>query len=346
MNLPVIPQFSKNAAKEAQERQNNLTKPPGSLGRLEELSILLAGLTDNPRPKMERKAVIVMAADHGVAAEKVSAAPAEVTPQMVFNFLNGGAAINVLSRQAGARMRIVDIGVNFDFPVNPGLDQEKIAYGTANMAQGPAMTRDQAEKAIQVGRKICQSEIEKGLDIVAIGEMGIANTTAATAIISAATGCPPAEITGRGTGIDDASLAHKIHVIEKALEINQPNPKDGLDILTKVGGLEIGGMAGVIIEAAANRIPVVMDGVIAASAAVIARLIVPDLTDYIIPSHLSVETAHQAVFNFFNKAPLFDLQMRLGEGTGAAVAFHILEAACRTLNEMATFAEAGVNDIN
>ena len=338
-----IPEFSEKAAGAARQRQAELTKPAGSLGRLEEYSILLAGLKDQARPVLNHKAVIVMAADHGVTVEGVSAFPQEVTPQMVFNFLNGGAAVNALARQAGARVKVVDMGVNFDFEPHPDLIHKKIAYGTANMALGPAMTRTQAESAIEAGREVCREQITLGLDILALGEMGIGNTTAASAIIAAATGQDIGLLTGRGTGIDDAGLLHKIEVIRKALKMNKPDPQDGLDILCKVGGFEIAGMAGAILEAAANRVPVVMDGLIASSAALIACLLAPQVKPYLIASHRSVEVGHDLIFKFLEKEPMFNLNMRLGEGSGAVLAFHILEASCCTLNEMATFAEAGVS---
>ena len=343
MLLTKIPAFSEKAAGAARQRQAELTKPAGSLGRLEEYSILLAGLKDQARPELKNKAVIVMAADHGVTVEGVSAFPQEVTPQMVFNFLNGGAAVNALARQAGARVKVVDMGVNFDFALYLDLINKKIAYGTANMAAGPAMTRAQAEKAIEAGRQVCREEISLGLDILALGEMGIGNTTAASAIIAAITGQEIGLLTGRGTGVDDAGLQRKIEVIRKALKVNKPDPQDGFDILCKVGGFEIAGMAGAIIEAAANRIPVVMDGLIASSAALIACLLVPQVKPYLIASHRSVEIGHDLIFKFLEKEPMFNLNMRLGEGSGAVLAFHILEASCRTLNEMFTFAEAGVS---
>ena len=332
------------AMQTARARQNILTKPAGSLGRLEELSIQLAGMTANPFPSVERKSVIVMAADHGVALEGVSAYPAEVTAQMVLNFLRGGAAINVLARQAKARVTVVDIGVATDFEPMSGLIQRKVMCGTRNQAQGPAMTRAEAEQALQVGVDVFNAEAARGLDIVATGDMGIGNTTPSSAIAAAMTGLPVAQVVGRGTGIDDQTLERKIRVIEQSLAVNQPNPKDPLDVLHKVGGLEIAGLAGVMIAAASQRIPVVVDGFISTAAAMIAVALAPRASDYLISAHQSVEIGHQAMLKHLNLTPLLDLNLRLGEGTGAALAFHLIEASTRILREMATFDEAGVSD--
>jgi len=344
MKYPAIPPIDRAAAKQAQIRQNSLTKPPGSLGRLEEISVQLAGMKADPFPAVSRKAVIVMAADHGVALEGVSAFPVEVTPQMVMNFLAGGAAINVLARQAGASVTIVDIGVAADFdPSLPGLLHRKIAHGTRNMAKGPAMTRVEAEKALACGMDVLASVAEIGLDLVATGDMGIGNTTPSAAIVAVMTGLPVAKVTGRGTGIDDAGLAQKVQVIEQAIAVNQPDPKDALDVLCKVGGLEIAGLAGVMIAAAARRIPVVVDGFISTAAAMIAVGLESDVRHYLLGSHQSVEIGHRAMHKHLGLTPLIDLNLRLGEGTGAVLAFHLIEAASRILREMATFAEAGVS---
>jgi nicotinate-nucleotide--dimethylbenzimidazole phosphoribosyltransferase len=345
MNYPTIPMIDIDAAKKAEARQNKLTKPAGSLGRLEEISIQLAGMKADPCPKVDRKAVIVMAADHGVALEGVSAFPAEVTPQMVLNFLQGGAAINVLARQAGAGVTIVDIGVASDFdPSLPGLLHRKIAHGTRNMAKGPAMTVAEAEKAIATGIDVLTQVAEKGLDLIATGDMGIGNTTPSSAIVAVMTGLPVAKVTGRGTGVDDAGLAHKIKIIEQAIALNKPDPNNALDVLCKVGGLEIAGLAGVMIAAAARRIPVVVDGFISTAAAMISVGLVPDVRNYLFGSHKSVEIGHQFMHKHLGLVPLIDLNLRLGEGTGAVLAFHLIEAASRILREMATFTEAGVSD--
>jgi nicotinate-nucleotide--dimethylbenzimidazole phosphoribosyltransferase len=344
MNLPSIPTLDEAALQAARERQNKLTKPPASLGRLEELSIQLAGITGQAFPSLERKAVIVMAADHGVAIEGVSAYPAEVTAQMLLNFLRGGAAINVLARQAGARVTVVDIGVASELEPMPGLIQRKVMCGTRNQAKGPAMTRAEAEQAIQVGMDILEQEFGRGLDIVATGDMGIGNTTPSSAIVAAITGLPVSQVVGRGTGIDDEGLARKVHVIETALTLNKPNANDALDVLHKVGGLEIAGLTGVMIAAAGHRIPVLVDGFISTAAAMIAVGLSPRVGEYLISAHQSVEVGHRAMLKHLNLKPLLDLDLRLGEGTGAALAFHLVEASIRILREMATFDEAGVSN--
>lgn len=328
----------------ARDRQDTLTKPRGSLGRLEELSIQLAGIKADPFPLVERKAVIVMAADHGVTSAGVSAYPADVTRQMVLNFLRGGAAINVLAHQAHARVTVVDIGVRTEFEPLPGLTRRKVMCGTRNLARGPAMTREEAEHAIQVGIDVLYEEANRGLDLVATGDMGIGNTTPSSAIAAVITGLPVAQVVGRGTGIDDAGLEQKRHVIEQSLAVNQPNANDAMDVLHKVGGLEIAGLAGVMIAAASKRIPVVMDGFISTAAAMIAVGLAPSVREYLIAAHQSVEIGHRALLQHLNLVPLLDLNMRLGEGTGAALAFHLIEASTRILREMATFREADVND--
>ncbi|MGQ9710197.1 MAG: nicotinate-nucleotide--dimethylbenzimidazole phosphoribosyltransferase [Anaerolineae bacterium] len=328
----------------ARARQDQLTKPQGSLGRLEELSIQVAGITGSPRPVIRDKAVIVVAGDHGVAAEGVSAYPQEVTAQMVYNFLRGGAGINVLARHVGARVTVVDAGVATDLEPHPALKIRKIGHGTANIAQGPAMSREQAIRALESGIELVEEELAQGLDIVAPGDMGIANTTPAAAVAAAVTGLPPATVVGRGTGVDDAGLARKIAVVEQALRVNEPDPKDGVDLLAKVGGFEIGTIAGIILGAAAHRIPVVVDGFISTAGALIAAAIAPGVASYCIAAHNSAEPGHRAMLQHLGLRPLLDLGMRLGEGTGAALAIGLVEAACKILNEMATFAEAGVSE--
>lgn len=328
----------------ARARQDTLTKPPGSLGRLEELSVQLAGITGKEIPTIKDKAIITMAGDHGVVAEGVSAFPQEVTPQMVLNFLHGGAAINVLGRHVGARITIVDMGVAADLPAHPLLVVKKIAHGTANMTQGPAMTREQAGQAILAGVEVVEAELEKGLDIVGTGDMGIGNTTPSAAIAAALTGIEPARLAGRGTGVDDEGLKRKVGAIQRALAVNKPDPKDGLDVLAKVGGFEIGGLAGVILGAAANRVPVMVDGFISTAAAMIAVTIAPAARPYLISAHRSQEYGHSQMVEWLGLKPLVDLDFRLGEGTGAALGISFAEAACKILAEMATFAEAGVSD--
>jgi len=326
----------------AEARQGILTKPPQALGRLESISIRLAGITGNPMPSMARKAIAVMAGDHGVCAEGVSAFPSEVTPQMVYNFTAGGAGINVLGRHVGARVLVTDVGVAADLSSAEGVRQKKVRMGTANMAAGPAMTREEAIRAFEVGIELVEEEIAKGLDIIATGEMGIGNTTPSSAIIAAFTGLPAARVTGRGTGITEAGLLRKIEVIERALELNQPDRTDPIDVMAKVGGLEIAAMAGVMLAAAAHQIPVVMDGFISGAAALTAARLCPNVAEYILPSHQSVEVGHKIVFAELGLTPLFDLDMRLGEGTGAALAMSIIDAAAKILSEMATFESAGV----
>ncbi len=343
LTLPAIPPLDAAAAEAARARQDSLTKPPGSLGRLEALAVQLAAITGQARPSVARKAVIIMAGDHGVAQAGVSAYPSAVTPQMVANFLRGGAAINVLARQAGARVVVVDVGVATELPEHAGLLRHKVALGTRNMMEGPAMTRAQAEAAIVVGLETVAAEIDAGLDLLATGDMGIGNTTASAAIVAAITGAPVGQVTGRGTGVDEAGLARKVAAIETALRVNRPNPADALDVLAKVGGLEIAGLAGVMLGAAARRVPVVIDGFISGAAALMAAGLDPAVTGYLIAAHRSVEIGHRVVLDHLGLAPLFDLDLRLGEGTGAVLAFHLVEAAARLHAEMATFAEAGVS---
>lgn len=327
-----------------QARQDILTKPAGSLGRLEELSVQLAGIQGKATPGVEKKAMITMAGDHGVVDEKVGNWPREVTAQMVENFLRGGAGINVLARQVGARIVFVDIGVASDLKPNPRLIVRKVGYGTKNMCLGPAMTAEQAVEALEVGINIVDEEADRGLDIVGTGDMGIGNTTSSSAIFAAMTGKPTREVTGRGTGLTDEQLDHKIDVIKRALEVNKPDPSQPLDVLAKVGGFEIGGLAGVMLGAASRHIPVVIDGFISGAAALIASALSPEVKDYIIAAHVSAEAGHPAMLEHMGLKPLLNLDMRLGEGTGAALGIFIAEAAARTLNEMATFAEAGVSE--
>jgi len=331
------------AMQAARERQNTLTKPLGSLGRLEDLSVQLAGIQRRARPDVSSKAIFVMAGDHGCVAEGVSAYPQEVTPQMVFNFARGGAAINVLACHVGARVIVVDMGVAGDCAAESVITR-KIARGTQNMAVGPAMSADEARRCIEAGIEILEGELARGLDLAGTGDMGIGNTTPSAAIIAAFTGQSPAAVTGRGTGIDDARLAIKVGVIERALAANKPDPTDALDVLAKVGGFEIGGLAGVIIAAAAHHVPVVIDGVISSAAALIATGLAPQSRDYLIAGHLSVEPGHRAALGHMKLEPVLDLGMRLGEGTGGALAMNVVDAAAKTLNGMATFTDAGVSE--
>ncbi len=344
MNLPHIPAFDERAAEAARRRQASLTKPAGALGRLEALSIQLAGITARAQPQFPHKQVILMAADHGIALEGVSAYPPEVTAQMVLNFLHGGAAVNVLANLAGAAVTVVDIGVAYDFKGAPGLLHRKVAPGTQNMLQGPAMTRAQAGEAIQAGLEVAAEAINSGAGLLATGEMGIGNTTPASAITAVLTGLPVEQVTGRGTGIDDAAWRHKVSLIREAIRLNAPDPRDPLDVLGKVGGLEIAGLAGVVIGAAAKRVPVVVDGFVSSAAALVAAEMLPAVKPFLVASHLSVEVGHSAIWRKLGLHPLLNLGMRLGEGTGAVLAFHLVDAACGILNGMSTFSEAGVSD--
>ncbi|MBM3147582.1 MAG: nicotinate-nucleotide--dimethylbenzimidazole phosphoribosyltransferase [Actinobacteria bacterium] len=337
----IVP-LDEGAMRAAEERQMQLTKPPKALGRLETLSIQLAGITGDPTPVFADKVVAVMAGDHGVTAEGVSAFPAEVTPAMVANFAAGGAAINVIGRHVDARVVVTDVGVDADLSGLQTIRHRKVRRGTANMTQGPAMSRDEALRAVEVGIELVDEAVSEGTGMFATGEMGIGNTTAGSAVIAALTGCPVADVTGRGTGIARDLLPHKVAVIETALEVNRPDKDDPLDVLAKVGGLEIAAMAGVMLGCASRRVPVVMDGFISAAAALTAVRLCSVARDYILPSHVSIEVGHQKVLDELELTPLFDLQMRLGEGTGAALSMSILDAAAKTLAEMATFQSAGV----
>jgi nicotinate-nucleotide--dimethylbenzimidazole phosphoribosyltransferase len=339
-----IKQLDKKAMAAARARQDTLTKPQGSLGRLEELSVQLAGIQGKPIPQIRHKSIITMAGDHGVVAEGVGNWPQEVTVQMVHNFLSGGAGINIIARQVGARIIVVDMGVARELPPHPQLLSRKVAPGTRNMCQGPAMTVEEAIKSVETGIEIVTGELAGGLDIVGTGDMGIGNTTASSAICAAITGRTVVEVTGRGTGITDEQLKHKVQVIEKALAVNRPDPKQPLDVLAKVGGFEIGGLVGVMLAAAAHRIPVALDGFISGAAALIATGLSPQLTDYLIAAHVSAEAGHPLLLSHLGLKPLLDLGMRLGEGTGAALGIFLSETAARVLAEMSTFTEAGVSE--
>jgi nicotinate-nucleotide--dimethylbenzimidazole phosphoribosyltransferase len=342
MTIKIFPTFHLLAA-QARARQATLTKPAGALGRLENISIRIAGMTGCLDWLPNRKTVIVCAADHGIVAQGVSLYPQEVTHQMVLNFLSGGAAINVLAKQMGVKVVVVDAGVKGELPKDDKLFIGKIAHGTQDFSQMPAMTDDQAKKSIELGMQVAEREILRGVDVVAIGEMGIGNTTSASAIISAITGKPVREVTGRGTGISDESFEHKVSIIEKALALHAPA---NVGTLAKVGGFEIGTMAGIIMRCAMARIPVVLDGLISTSAALIAHQYVPDVKNYLIAGHRSVEIGHQIALDYLELEPLLDLGLRLGEGTGAVLALPMIEVAMRTFQEMATFSEADVSDKN
>jgi nicotinate-nucleotide--dimethylbenzimidazole phosphoribosyltransferase len=331
-------------AEQAQERLDNLTKPQGSLGRLEEFAKQLVAIAESQMPDLDKKVVFTFAGDHGVADEGVSAFPKEVTPQMVMNFIHGGAGINVLARHAGADVIAVDIGVDHDFGE---LNEEtfisrKVVSGTKNMRKGPAMTREEAEQCIEVGMAIAHDFAKKGYKIFGTGEMGIANTSPSSAITLVLTEKTVEDITGRGTGIDDDTWKNKVNVIKDAIRINSPDPADPIDVLAKIGGAEIGGIAGLIIGAAANKIPVVIDGFISTVGALIAYLIEPKTRDYMFAAHMSQEVGHKALLEKIGLKPILDLDLRLGEGTGAALAMLVIEAGLKIYKEMATFEEAAV----
>jgi nicotinate-nucleotide--dimethylbenzimidazole phosphoribosyltransferase len=326
-----------------QAHLDDLTKPQGSLGRLESLALqyCLAAHTLQPVPGKLR--LYCFAGDHGVASEGVSAFPKEVTPQMVGNMLAGGAAINVFTRHVGAELRVVDMGVDADLRDFPGLIHRKVARGTANIAAGPAMSRDQAVEAIEAGITLATEAARDHVALLGTGEMGIANTTPATALFAAYLGCAPAEITGRGTGVDDARLHHKIQVIERALAVNRTLLGNPLDTLAALGGFEIAGIAGLVLGGAAARVPVVVDGFISTAGALAALRLQPAVADYVFFSHLSEERGHRRVMEKLAIKPILELNMRLGEGTGAALAMSILAAALKMFNEMATFSGAQVS---
>ena len=339
----VIQPVDRDVAAKAQARLDGLTKPLGSLGRLEETAVQYAAITGEVKPNVPRGAVFTFAADHGVAREGVSAYPSEVTPQMVLNFLRGGAGVNVLARHTGVEVRVVDIGVAYDFGTVPGLIQKKVMQGTKNLRREPAMSRTEAARAVEVGIELATEAAREGIGMIGTGEMGIGNTTPSAAIAAVMTGRPVADVTGRGTGIDEAGRVRKIQIIQEALERHRPDRADALDVLAKVGGLEIAGLAGLILGAAAARVPVVLDGFIAGAAAVIAMGIQPLCRDYLIASHRSVERGHQVILDHLGLKALLDLDLRLGEGTGACLGMGLVQASIKILTEMATFGEAGVS---
>jgi nicotinate-nucleotide--dimethylbenzimidazole phosphoribosyltransferase len=331
-----------DAAARAQRHLDTLTKPPGSLGRLEELATRLVALTGEP-PRVTRPVVFTFAADHGVAAEGVSAYPQSVTAQMVENFLRGCAAVNVLARDCGARVVVADFGVASAVGGDETLIRCSLGAGTANITRGPAMTRGQAETAIVQGARLALNAIDAGADLVATGDMGIANTTAASAMTAALTGASVEAVTGRGTGVDDDGWRRKVQVVRQALVVNRPDPCDALDVLTKVGGFEIGGLVGVILAGAALRVPVALDGFITGAAALAAATLAPASVHAMFASHRSAEPGHARALEHLRLVPYLDLGLRLGEGTGAALFVHLARAAARVYAEMATFKSAGVD---
>jgi nicotinate-nucleotide--dimethylbenzimidazole phosphoribosyltransferase len=328
----------------AQERLDSLTKPPGSLGRLEEFARRLAAIQGTVKPSIGKKRVYTLAGDHGVTEEGVSAFPSEVTPQMVLNFLGAGAAINVLTNHVGSEIMVVDMGVNFDFDSAPGLIDCKVAKGTANFTKGPAMTTGQTLQAIGAGVELARQAKADGVTLIGVGEMGIGNTTPAAALLAAFSGLSPEEVVGRGTGVDDEGLARKADAVKRGLSVNAVDANDPLGVLAKVGGFEIAGMTGIFLGAAACGLPVLADGFISSSAALVALRLCPALADYLFVAHLSQEQGHTKMVELLGQEPIVDFSMRLGEGTGAALAMTVLEGAAKIPCEMATFAEAGVSD--
>jgi len=341
--LELIVAPSGPAGREAQRRLDQFTKPPGSLGRLEEMARRLCEITGACPPPLRHPVIFTLAADHGVAAEGVSAYPQVVTAQMVENLLRGGAAVNVLARHVGARVVIADLGVAVPLAPDPGLVSRPIAPGTRRMTSGPAMTRAEAVRAIEVGIELVERERAR-LDLIGTGEMGIGNTTAASAITAALTGAPVEEVTGRGTGIDPAAVARKAQAVQRAIDVNRPDPSDGLHVLGKLGGFEIAGLVGVILAGAAFRIPVIVDGFIATAAALAAVTIKPETRCSLLAAHRSTEPGHERALAALGLDPYLDLRMRLGEGTGAALCIGLAQAAVKILTEMATFKSAGVSD--
>ena len=326
----------------AQAKLDNKTKPPGSLGRLEEFARRMAAINGNLEPDTSKKVIFTFAGDHGVTDEGVSLYPREVTTQMVFNFLNGGAGVNVLARHVGAEVRVVDVGVDFDFGDTVGMLHKKVARGTANLAKGPAMSRKEMLAALRVGVELADQCKSEGITLVGTGEMGIGNTTPSSAIIAAISGKTVREVTHRGTGINDSALENKIRVIEQGLAVNKPDPSNPLDVLAKVGGLEIAAITGLVLGCAANAIAIVIDGFISTAGALIATELHPHVRDYLFTAHRSVEIGHNFMLDRIGVEPILDLNFRLGEGTGAVLAMSLIEAGVKIIKEMATFEEAGV----
>jgi nicotinate-nucleotide--dimethylbenzimidazole phosphoribosyltransferase len=349
--IEAIRPLDETAMRNAREHQDRLTKPPGALGVLEEISVRLAGLAGEcPPPLCEPAAVAIFAADHGVHAQGVTPWPQEVTAQMVANFLAGGAVVNAFAAQVRAEVTVVDVGVAAELPPAPGLRSRKVAYGTADLTQGPAMTIEQVRQAIEVGIEVAGDLVAAGNRCLITGDMGIANTTASAALIAAFTGRTPEEVTGRGTGIDDVTHTHKIGVVHTALTLHHPviTQSSGLEgvlgVLAALGGLEHAAIAGFILGAAARRIPVVLDGVIAGAAALVAAALAPEAIQACVAGHRSAEPGHAATLAHLGLRPLVELELRLGEGTGALLALPLVQSAVRVLHDVATFDSAGVTD--
>ncbi|WP_153730951.1 nicotinate-nucleotide--dimethylbenzimidazole phosphoribosyltransferase [Sporosarcina obsidiansis] len=341
----IIPELDEQAGAEAATYLDTLTKPIGSLGKLEKIVIQLAEMKGQRKPVMNKLGIIVFAADHGIVEEGISAFPQQVTRQMVDNMAQGGAAINVFGRQQQAEFSLVDVGVIGNQFMEP-VKNRKIRQGTQNFLQESAMTREEVERALQIGYEEALAIFDEGVDCLVVGEVGIGNTTTSSAIVASVTGLDPAELVGYGTGISPEQHVHKIEVVRKALAFHQPNAQDGYDVLMKVGGLEIAAMAGAMLAAASNRIPIILDGFISTAAACIAERIGKGAANYMLLGHQSMEPGHLKAFEYLGKEPILSLDMRLGEGTGAAVAFSIIQSAVCMIQEMATFASAGVSGKN
>jgi nicotinate-nucleotide--dimethylbenzimidazole phosphoribosyltransferase len=342
--IAAIPTPDESWGPRAWARLDSLTKPPRSLGLLEEIAQRVAVLQGTETPAVPRKAIVLMAGDHGVTAQGVSPYPSEVTAQMVANFAAGGAAINQLAKHAGANVIVVDVGVASPLPVTAGVVHARVANGTADMSEGPAMTRAQALAALRVGIEQVAALAEGGLDLVGTGDMGIGNTTPSAALTSVFTGVDPADVVGPGTGLDPAGVRHKVDIVRRAISVNVPDPENALDTLAKVGGLEIAGLAGVVIGAASLGIPVVSDGYISGAATLAALRLAPAVRPWVFASHRSAEPGHRVVLEALGLRPVLDLDMRLGEGTGGALAMEIIDAACAVMSGMSTFDQAGVSD--
>ena len=332
-------------AREAQRRLDQKTKPLGSLGRLERLVCQIAAV-QRRMPLPPQKAIVIMGADHGVTEEGVSAYPAEVTNQMLLNFARGGAAINVLARQVGAKLLVVDMGTRAPLASTPEILSRRLGSGTCNMTKGPAMTLEQGLAGVQTGLSLAADLAAQGITLVGVGEMGIGNSTAASALTAGLLKLPVESVVGRGTGIDDEGLARKRRAVTSALEVNHVVTERPFGALCAVGGFELAGLVGVILGAACHRIPVVLDGFIASTAALVAAKLAPNISGYLIAGHQSVEPGHAHLLPALGLEPLLRLDMRLGEGTGAALAFGIIESALRVLAEMATFEQAGVSSVH
>ena len=339
MNQLTIPAYSEQAARAARKRLDSLAKVPGSLGRLEELAVRLAGITGRERPTFPRKSVVLFAADHDIARRGVSATGQEVTTIQVRNFLRGGGTINAFCRNAGADLTVVDVGVNYDVENIEGLVRRKIIHAANDFSEGPAMTREQALACVQTGIDMAREEAARGTTLLAAGEMGIGNTSPSSAVVAVMTGTPVEEVTGLGSGISSERVRLKARLIRQGIEHNRPDPADAVDVLARVGGPELGAMAGLMLGGASLRIPVVVDGFIAGAAAALAIGIHPGVRDMLVGSHLSPEPGHRIVMRHIGVPVHFDFGLRLGEGTGAALFFPIIDASVRILTEMSTLEE-------